>query len=269
MVEDLNTEPYLIDTLLNHLIRAGKLDGVAGFVLGTDVNLKNQTVPEAPESTLSIEEMLDELIAPLGIPAIANVPVGHGKHMATMPLGARVRLDADAKTLEVIEPAVRSASEPLDEGETPMRLWRLIGALRGGGAGWRWRWRRRAEPRTKAPKADAVLKIGWAHDPATLNPFVGLDEENYDVWTMNWDLLVGFSTKNLSPVPGIAESWDVSQDKKTVTFHLDPKRSGPTASRSPPPTSSGRWKSSAATARSSPATPKTSPRSKPPTTTRW
>ena len=117
MVEDLNTEPYLIDTLLNHLIRAGKLDGAAGLVMGTDVNLKNQTIPEAPESTLSIEEMLDELVAPLGIPAIANVPVGHGKHMATMPLGARVRLDADAKTLEVVEPAVRPASEPREEGE--------------------------------------------------------------------------------------------------------------------------------------------------------
>ncbi len=70
--------------------------------------------------------------------------------------------------------------------------------------------------------SNAVLKIGWAHDPATLNPFVGLDEENYDVWTMNWDLLVGFSTKDLSPVPGIAKSWDISADKKSVTFHLDP-----------------------------------------------
>ena len=37
---------------------------------------------------LSMEEILDELIAPLGIPAIANVPVGHGRHMATIPLGA-------------------------------------------------------------------------------------------------------------------------------------------------------------------------------------
>ena len=106
MVEDLNTEPYLIDTALNHLIRAGKLDNAAGFVFGTDVNLKPQTVPEEAESTLSIEEILDELIAPLGIPAIANVPVGHGKHMATMPLGATVRLDGDAKTFEVIEAAV-------------------------------------------------------------------------------------------------------------------------------------------------------------------
>ena len=106
MVEDLNTDEYLIDTLLNHLIRAGKLDNVAGFVFGTDVNLHGQTPPEYSGSTLSIEEMLDELIAPLGIPAIANVPVGHGKHMATMPLGAKVKLDADAKTLEVLEAAV-------------------------------------------------------------------------------------------------------------------------------------------------------------------
>jgi muramoyltetrapeptide carboxypeptidase len=107
MVEDLNTEPYLVDTALNHLVRAGKLDKAAGFVFGTAVNLNYQTVPESAESTLSVEEMLDELIAPLGIPAIANVPVGHGKHMATMPLGATVRLDAGAKTLEVLEAAVQ------------------------------------------------------------------------------------------------------------------------------------------------------------------
>ena len=106
MVEDLNTEPYLVDTALNHLIQAGKLDGIAGFVFGTDVNLKNQTIPSQPESTLSIEEMLDELIGPLGIPAIANVPVGHGKHLATMPLGARVRVDGGAKSLEVLEAGV-------------------------------------------------------------------------------------------------------------------------------------------------------------------
>jgi len=115
MAEELNTEPYLVDTALNHLVRAGKLDGAAGFVFGTDVNLKYQTVPEGPESTLSVEEMLDELIAPLGIPAIANVPTGHGKHMATLPLGATVRLDGDAKTLDVIEAAV----EPTPTGGEP------------------------------------------------------------------------------------------------------------------------------------------------------
>lgn len=71
-------------------------------------------------------------------------------------------------------------------------------------------------------ESNAVLKIGWAHDPATLNPFVGLDEENYDVWAMTWSLPVGFSTKDLAPSPAIAESWEVSPDKKTVTYKLDP-----------------------------------------------
>jgi muramoyltetrapeptide carboxypeptidase len=118
LIEDLNTEVYLVDTLLNHLIRAGKLDNAAGVVFGTDVNLKNLTIPDAPESTLSVEEMLDELLAPLGIPVIANVPVGHGKHMATMPLGARVRLDATAKTLDVLEAGVAPRTDQPQKEKT-------------------------------------------------------------------------------------------------------------------------------------------------------
>jgi muramoyltetrapeptide carboxypeptidase len=106
LLEDLNEDTYMIDSHLNHLILAGKLDNAAGLVFGTDVNLHSQTIPTGVESELSIEEILDELIAPLGIPAIANVPVGHGKHMATIPLGVRARLDGDAKTLEILEPAV-------------------------------------------------------------------------------------------------------------------------------------------------------------------
>jgi peptide/nickel transport system substrate-binding protein len=71
-------------------------------------------------------------------------------------------------------------------------------------------------------QAESVLKIGWAQNPSTINPYVGQDEEAFTIWAINWDLLVNFSTKDLTPVPGIAESWDVSDDKKTVTFHLDP-----------------------------------------------
>ncbi len=106
LLEDLNEDEYLVDTAVNHLVCAGKLERAAGLVFGTDVSLHSQVPPEGSESTLSIEEMLDELVAPLGIPAIANVPVGHGKHMATMPLGVRARIDGAGKTLEVLEAAV-------------------------------------------------------------------------------------------------------------------------------------------------------------------
>jgi muramoyltetrapeptide carboxypeptidase len=106
MLEDLNEEPYMIDAHLNHLILAGKLDNAAGLVFGTDVNLKPLTIPEYVESSLSIEEILDELIAPLGIPAIANVPVGHGKTKVTIPLSVSARLDATNKTLDIVEAGV-------------------------------------------------------------------------------------------------------------------------------------------------------------------
>ncbi len=75
----------------------------------------------------------------------------------------------------------------------------------------------------QAPQGgDTVLKIGWAQNPKTLNPFVGQDEEDFSIWAINYDLLVNFSPKDLTPVPGIAQSWDISDDKKTVTFHLVP-----------------------------------------------
>jgi peptide/nickel transport system substrate-binding protein len=75
-----------------------------------------------------------------------------------------------------------------------------------------------------ADSGEDILRIGWAQDPQTLNPFIGLDEESYTVWAINWDLLVNFSPEDLSPSPGIAESWEVSDDRKTVTFKLDPDR---------------------------------------------
>jgi peptide/nickel transport system substrate-binding protein len=65
-----------------------------------------------------------------------------------------------------------------------------------------------------------VLRIGWAQDPKNLNPFVGVNEEEYTIWALNWELLINWDPKDLSPAPGLAESWDVSEDSKTITFNL-------------------------------------------------
>jgi muramoyltetrapeptide carboxypeptidase len=106
MLEELDADPYMVDACLNHLIQAGKLEDIAGFVFGTPVNLLDQVLATEPYGSLSAEQILDELIAPLGVPAIGNVPLGHGPHLATLPLGVRVRLDADAGTLDILEAAV-------------------------------------------------------------------------------------------------------------------------------------------------------------------
>jgi peptide/nickel transport system substrate-binding protein len=72
----------------------------------------------------------------------------------------------------------------------------------------------------RAQDGKKVLKFGWAQDPQTLSPFVDYDEEDFRIWAINYDLLVNFSPDNLGPAPGLAESWDVSDDQKTVTFHI-------------------------------------------------
>ncbi|HWM11124.1 MAG TPA: ABC transporter substrate-binding protein [Solirubrobacteraceae bacterium] len=77
-----------------------------------------------------------------------------------------------------------------------------------------------ALPAVAQAQDENVLRIGWEQDPQTLSPFTDQDEESYRIWAINYDLLVNFSPDNLAPSPGIAESWDVSDDKKTVTFTL-------------------------------------------------
>ncbi|HET9345683.1 MAG TPA: LD-carboxypeptidase [Candidatus Limnocylindrales bacterium] len=91
-------ETYLVDTGLTHLRNAGKLDGVVGVVLG-DAPGKHSGVTQE----LSIEDVYEELLLPLGVPVIAGLPIGHGKHHATVPVGAMATLDADAGTLVVDE----------------------------------------------------------------------------------------------------------------------------------------------------------------------
>jgi peptide/nickel transport system substrate-binding protein len=71
-----------------------------------------------------------------------------------------------------------------------------------------------------AQEGKKVLRLGQAQDVQTLSPFIDQDEEDFRIWSINYDLLVNFSPKDLGPIPGIAKSWDVSPDKKTVTFKL-------------------------------------------------
>jgi peptide/nickel transport system substrate-binding protein len=68
----------------------------------------------------------------------------------------------------------------------------------------------------------SALRVGWAQEPQNLNPFVAQDEENFRVWALNYDLLINFSPKDLGPAPGIAQKWQVSDDRKTVTYTLTP-----------------------------------------------
>jgi muramoyltetrapeptide carboxypeptidase len=98
VLEEIELEGYVLDGILTQLRNAGTLDGAAGIVVG---DIKTKWSGGIAE--LSAEDIVEELLAPLGVPLIFGLPIGHGKHHATVPFGALATLDADAGTLVVEE----------------------------------------------------------------------------------------------------------------------------------------------------------------------
>ncbi|MEW5991973.1 MAG: ABC transporter substrate-binding protein [Chloroflexota bacterium] len=73
-----------------------------------------------------------------------------------------------------------------------------------------------------APVAAAdplILRAGTDQDLQVLNPWNSVVVADFEVFTLNYDLLVNFG-QDLEPVEGFAESWD--QDGTTWTFHIRP-----------------------------------------------
>jgi peptide/nickel transport system substrate-binding protein len=70
-----------------------------------------------------------------------------------------------------------------------------------------------------APPRD-TFTVGFKQDVDSLNPFVGILASSYEVWGVTYDQLLGYSQKDFSPVPMLAESWQESADHKTWTYKI-------------------------------------------------
>lgn len=101
LIEDVDERPHRIDAMLTHLLNTGILQSAAGIVVGemtgTDAKFDDST------GQGSWRDIVRERIAPLGIPTIIDLPCGHATNMLSLPLGLKVRLDADAGSLEYLE----------------------------------------------------------------------------------------------------------------------------------------------------------------------
>ena len=58
-------------------------------------------VPGEGELSLTLDQIVEDLILPAGKPTLAGVPCGHSLPTMSLPLGATAILDAGAGTLEV------------------------------------------------------------------------------------------------------------------------------------------------------------------------
>ncbi|HEV2285340.1 MAG TPA: LD-carboxypeptidase [Steroidobacteraceae bacterium] len=100
LLEDVGERPYRLDRMWTHLALAGAFARVRGIALGIFVNC------EEKDADYRAADVLRELAAATGLPCAAGFPIGHGDLNDPVPLGARVRLDAGARTLTFLEGAV-------------------------------------------------------------------------------------------------------------------------------------------------------------------
>ena len=105
-IEDVGEPLYRIDRMITQLRLAGLLDDVAGIVLGEFTAMPEPVLRAEARDEGCLEEVLHDLLAPLGVPVALGLPFGHGRENWTLPLGIRARFDADRGTLDVLEGAV-------------------------------------------------------------------------------------------------------------------------------------------------------------------
>ncbi|MBV8530167.1 MAG: LD-carboxypeptidase [Candidatus Eremiobacteraeota bacterium] len=98
-LEETEEPPYRIDRMLTQLDLAGQLAAARAFLIG------RCTKCVGPAPTQSAEQVIDERLRGLGLPAVAGAPIGHIGTQWVLPIGARAELDADAGILSTLEAA--------------------------------------------------------------------------------------------------------------------------------------------------------------------
>jgi muramoyltetrapeptide carboxypeptidase len=87
LLEDVGEAPYRVDRMLQQLLDAGVFRGVAGILLGTWEGCR------APEgASWSLDDVLRDLLVPLGVPLLADLPIGHGVRNHPVPFGRPIAI---------------------------------------------------------------------------------------------------------------------------------------------------------------------------------
>lgn len=98
-IEDIGEYIYSIDRMLYQLKRSGKLDTLAGLIIGGFSDLKDT------ERTFgkSIDEVIHAIVKDYDYPICFNFPVSHGKENYALKIGGSYQLSVGKKTVNLTE----------------------------------------------------------------------------------------------------------------------------------------------------------------------
>ncbi len=65
-----------------------------------------------------------------------------------------------------------------------------------------------------------TFTVALLNEVDSFNPFLGIEVPSFESWALTYDYLITYNMKDMSPEPGLATSWDTSDDGLTWTFHI-------------------------------------------------
>jgi len=95
-IEDLDEYLYHIDRMMLNLKRAGKLDHLAGLIVGGMCGMKDNAIPFGKTA----EEIISDAVKEFNFPVCFNFPAGHIDRNLALYLGRKVKLEV-ADTVEL------------------------------------------------------------------------------------------------------------------------------------------------------------------------
>lgn len=98
-IEDVGEDPYRIDRMMSTLQLNGTLSKIKGFIFGQC----SGCTPGGGYGSFTVDQIMDHYILPLGIPAFTGAMIGHIPRQFIVPVGAKVRMDADKGTFTILE----------------------------------------------------------------------------------------------------------------------------------------------------------------------
>ncbi len=100
-LEDIGEDVYRIDRMMSQLNLSGILNNLSGFIFGRCTNCR-ESVPVS----LTLKEVLDGYLKPIGIPAFSGSMISHEPNNFTLPVGIEAELDADEGKIQLLENSV-------------------------------------------------------------------------------------------------------------------------------------------------------------------
>jgi muramoyltetrapeptide carboxypeptidase len=98
-IEDIGEYKYNIDRMLMQLKRAGKLDELAGFVVGKFTDIKDTIISFGQE----LYELIFDKVKEYNYPVCFDFPVGHVKENLSLKIGVKYELSVSTDTLMLKE----------------------------------------------------------------------------------------------------------------------------------------------------------------------